>query len=87
MTLMEDQIRRRSGVINQAEFKRKARTSATTAAAKPSSSCPDARPIHYAAERLTQRTVKFIRCLKNHLDLKRDWSQAIARLNQVYTRL
>jgi hypothetical protein len=25
--------------------------------------------------------------LKNHLDLERDWSQAIARLNQVYTRL
>jgi hypothetical protein len=87
MTLMEDQIRRRSGVINQAEFKRKARTSATTAAAKPSSSCPDARPIHYAAERLTQRTVKFIRWLKNHLDLERDWSQAIARLNQVYAHL
>jgi hypothetical protein len=87
MTLIEDQIRKRCGVINQAEFKRKARTSAATAAAKPSSSCPDAHPIHFAAERLTHRTVKFIRWLKNHLDLERDWSQAIARLNQVYNRL
>ncbi|MCU0750077.1 MAG: hypothetical protein MUF13_11090, partial [Akkermansiaceae bacterium] len=53
----------------------------STAAAKPTSSCPDARPIHFAAERLTQRTVKFIRWLKNHLDLERDWDRAIARLN------
>ena len=38
------------------------------------------------AERLTQRTVKFIRWLKNHLDLERDWNQAMARLTEVYSR-
>lgn len=87
MTLMEEQIRQRSGVINQAEFNRKAKTRAANDAAKPSSSHPYARPIHHAIERLSQRTVKFIRWLKNHLDLQRDWDRAIARLNEVYTHL
>lgn len=87
MTLMEEQISKRSGVINQAEFKRKAKTRAANDAFKPGSSHPDARPIHHAVERLSQRTVKFIRWLKNHLDLQRDWDRAIARLNEVYTRL
>jgi hypothetical protein len=31
--------------------------------------------------------VKFIRWLKNHLDLERDWDRAIARLNQIYAHL
>jgi hypothetical protein len=87
MTLMEEQIRQRGGVINQAEFKRKAKTRAASAAATPSSSHPENGPIHSAAERLTQRTVKFIRWLKNHLDLERDWEHAIARLSQVYAHL
>lgn len=87
MTLMEDQIRQRSGVINQAEFKRKTKTRAASAAAKPSSSRTETCPVHHASERLTQRTVKFIRWLKNHLDLERDWGQAIARLNEVYAHL
>lgn len=87
MTLLEEQIRKGGGVINHAEFKRKAKTSATSAAATPSSSRPENGPIHSAAERLTQRTVKFIRWLKNHLDLERDWDHAIARLTQVYAHL
>lgn len=87
MTLVEEQIRRRSGVINQAEFKRKAKTRAANDAFKPGSSHTDTRPIQHAIERLTQRTVKFIRWLKNHLDLERDWDRAIARLNEVYTHL
>jgi hypothetical protein len=31
--------------------------------------------------------VKFIRWLKNHLDSERDWSQAMARLTEIYARL
>jgi hypothetical protein len=50
MTLMENQIRQRSGVINQAEFKRKAKTRAASAAAKPISSRMESRPIHHADE-------------------------------------
>jgi len=38
-------------------------------------------------ERLTQRTVKFIRWLKNHLDLQRDWDDAIARQPQIHSRM
>jgi hypothetical protein len=37
--------------------------------------------------RLTQRTVKFIRWLKNHIDLERDWDDAIARLAKTYSRM
>ena len=34
--------------------------------------------------RLSRRTVKFIRWLKNHLDLERDWDEAMAKLSKVY---
>jgi hypothetical protein len=84
MTFMEEQIRQRSGVINQAEFNRKAKTRAASATAKPNSSSADPITVQHTVERLTQRTVKFIRWLKNHLDLERDWSQAIARLTEIY---
>ena len=40
--------------------------------------------LHHATERLTQRTVKFIRWLKNHLDIERDWDAAMARLAFIY---
>jgi len=87
MTLMEDQIRKRCGVINQAEFKRRNQTRTANATVPPKSPSPENRAIHSTTERLTQRTVKFIRWLKNHLDLERDWDRAIARLNQIYTHL
>ncbi len=59
MTLIEEQIRQRNGVINQAEFNRRAKTRAANDAINPGSSHPDARPIQQAIERLSQRTVKF----------------------------
>jgi hypothetical protein len=37
-------------------------------------------------ERLTQRTVKFIRWLKSHLDIDRNWDESVARLQQIYSR-
>jgi len=76
-----------SGVINKAEFKRRAKTRADRAVSKPKSNLVEIEIIEHAIERLTQRTVKFIRWLKNHLDLERDWSQAMARLTEVYARL
>jgi hypothetical protein len=87
MTLMEDQIRKRCGVINQAEFKRRNQTRNANATVPPKSPSPENRAIHSTTERLTQRTVKFIRWLENHLDLERDWDRAIARLNQIYAHL
>jgi hypothetical protein len=64
-----------------------AKTRAASAAAKPKSSSAGPITVQHTAERLTQRTVKFIRWLKNHLDLERDWSQAIARLTETHTHL
>jgi hypothetical protein len=40
-----------------------------------------------AIQRLTQRTVKFIRWLKNHLDTTRTLTQALARLDKIYATL
>jgi hypothetical protein len=79
MTLMEQTIERRGGVRNEAEFKRRDKRKAAINTPLPS--------VRIAVQRLTQRTVKFIRWLKNHLDLQRDWDDAIARLSQIYSRL
>lgn len=82
MTLMEQTIEKRSGIRNEAEFERREkRRSASAAQGAPATSAAP------AVQRLSQRTVKFIRWLKSHLDLERDWDDAIARLAQVYSRL
>jgi len=87
MTLMEEEIRKHSGAINKAEFKRRAKTRADSAVSKPKSSPRDIGITKHAIERLTRRTVKFIRWLKSHLDLECDWNQAMARLTEVCARL
>lgn len=87
MTLMEEEIRKRSGVVNEAEYKRRAKSRPPSDAAKPMPCRTESGIIEHAIERLTQRTVKFIRWLKNHLDLKRGWDQAMARLAEVYSHL
>jgi hypothetical protein len=38
-------------------------------------------------QHLTQRTVKFIRWLRNHLDSALSWAQALANLAKIYARL
>lgn len=78
MTLMEHHIGKRCGVRNEAEFKRRKKRQAATPAR--------ANGAELAVQRLTQRTVKFIRWLRNHLDLQRDWDDAIARLAHIYSR-
>lgn len=79
MALMEETIRRRSGVCNEAEFIRRGKRQAAKTA---QASCAQ-----ISVQRLTQRTVKFIRWLKSHLDLQRDWDDSIARLAKIYSRL
>lgn len=79
MTLMEQKIEKRSGVRNEAEFKRREKRRNE----KPA----EVKIVELAVERLTQRTVKFIRWLKNHLDLKHDWNRAIARLVKIYSKM
>jgi Transposase DDE domain len=84
MTLMEDQIFRESGIRNEAEIKRKAQTLATRDEDSKSKGCGGPTELQKAIQRLTQRTVKFIRWLKNHLDTTRSWPQALARLAKIY---
>jgi hypothetical protein len=79
MTLMEQTIEQRSGVRNEAEFKRREKRQRT----QPAPEATAALAVH----RLTERTVKFIRWLKNHIDLERDWDDAIARLAKTYSRM
>ena len=52
---------------------------------KSKSDHPNTDIIEQPIERLTQRIVKFIRCLKNHLDLERHWNQAMVGLTEVYS--
>ena len=68
---MEDQIR-----------KRRARTHATGDGARANSSHPATRSIRPTVERLAHRTAKFILGLESHLNLARDWGQAIVGLNR-----
>lgn len=85
MTLMEEVIRARSGVRNQAELSRKKKVREKRIEAVRAQTNGGIIPhINHAAERLTQRTVKFIRWLKNHLDLERDWDEAMAKLSRIY---
>lgn len=94
LTIFEQEIRTRCGVDNQAELRRKnnglrkrghAARARSAQAGPPRPENPPASIAAHAFARFTQRSVKFIRWLKNHLDLQRDWDQAIARLARVYS--
>ena len=84
MTLMEGRIFRETGIRNEAETKRKAQTLVSRDEDSKSKGCGGLTDLQKAIQRLTQRTVKFIRWLKNHLDTKRTWTQALARLAKIY---
>lgn len=85
MTMMEEQIRKRSGIENKAEMKRRKKRRDTREKKQESKDGKERiAHLNHAARRLTQRTVKFIRWLKNHLDMERDWDAAMARLTLIY---
>jgi hypothetical protein len=84
MTLMEEQIFREAGIRNEAKTKRKAQTLIHRDQGSKSKGCGGLTDLQKAIQRLTQRTVKFIRWLKNHLDGTRSWPQALARLAKIY---
>ena len=84
MTLMEEQIFRETGIRNEAETKRKAQTLVDRDEDSKNKGYGGLTVLQKAIQRLTQRTVKFIRWLKNHLDTKRSWTQALARLAKIY---
>ena len=84
MTLMEEWIFRETGIRNEAEIKRKAQTLVQRDQDSKSKGCGGLTDFQTAIQRLTQRTVKFIRWLKNHLGSTRSWPQALARLAKIY---
>jgi hypothetical protein len=84
MTLMEEQIFRESAIRNEVETKRKAQTLANRDEDSKRKGLGGLTDLQKAIQRLTQRTVKFIRWLKNHLDSTRSWTQALARLAKIY---
>jgi hypothetical protein len=84
MTLMEEQLFRETGIRNEAETKRKAQTLIHRDQDSRSKGCGGLTDLQKGIQRLTQRTVKFIRWLKNHLDTKRSSPQALARLAKIY---
>lgn len=63
MTLMEEQIFRETGIHNEAEIKRKAETLAARDKDSKIKGSHELTDRHKAIQRLTQRTVKFIRWL------------------------
>ena len=84
MTLMEEMIFSETGIRNEAETKRKAQTLVDRDKDSKSKGCGGLTNLQKAIQRLAQRTVKFIRWLKNHLDTKRSWTQALARPAKIY---
>jgi hypothetical protein len=86
MTLMEEQIFREAGIRNETETKRKGMTLARRDAQSKGNGGGGLTVLQQCIKRLTQRTVKFIRWLKNHLDSRHSWQHALARLAKIYAR-
>ena len=86
LTLLENDLELKEGIRNEAEWERKAKTQEEVREylAEKGSSLPW---IHEAIQRITQRSVKFIRWLRNHLDTQVSWEQALAALTRIYARL
>lgn len=86
LMLFEGQIENREGIRNVAEWKRKAQTleEVRQYVEENGASLPW---IHSAIQRITQRSVKFIRWLRNHLDSDATWSRAMAALVRIYAKL
>lgn len=85
LTLFEDDIENNEGIRNEAEWKRKAETLEETRLylQENGHSLPW---VHQAIQRITQRSVKFIRWLRNYLDTGASWSQAMTALVRIYAR-
>ena len=84
MALMGKQILRETRIHNEAEIKRKAQSLVDRNKDSKTRGCGGLTILQTAIQRLTQRTVKFICGLKNHLDTKRCWTQALACRAKIY---
>ena len=84
MTLMEESIFRETGIDHVAEIKRKKKTLTKRDEASKNKGSQGLSILQKSIQRLTQRTVKLIRWLKNHFDTKCSWTQALACLAKNY---
>jgi Transposase DDE domain len=84
MTLMEEYILQETGIYNLAEIKRKKETLTKRDEDSKNKGNQGLSILQKTIQRLTQRTVKFIRWLKNHFDTKATWAQALTRLAKIY---
>ena len=83
---MRKRILRECGIRNETETKRKAKMLVKRDEHSKSQGCGGLTVLQQCIQRLTQRTVKFIRWLKNHLDSRRSWQHSLARLAKIYAR-
>jgi hypothetical protein len=84
MTLMEEHISKETAITNKAETKRKAQTLLNRDKNSKIKGLSGLTDLQKVIQRLTQRTVKFIRWLKNHLNSQCSWTHALARLAKIY---
>jgi hypothetical protein len=87
MTLMEGQNLQETGICNVAEIKRQREPLTNRNEDSKSKGHRGLTILQKSIQRITQRTVKFIRWLKNHFDSQCSWSQALARLARIYASL
>lgn len=86
MTLFEERIFQQTGIRNEAEVRRKSKTLARRDEESRNAGGGGLTVLQQCIQRLTQRTVKFIRWLKNHLDSTLAWDHAMAHLAKIYAR-
>jgi hypothetical protein len=83
---MEELIFREAGIRDETETNRKGKTLARRDAQSKGNGGGGLTVLQQCIQRLTQRSVKFIRWLKNHLDSRHSWQRALARLAKIYAR-
>jgi GrpB-like predicted nucleotidyltransferase (UPF0157 family) len=74
-------------VKNTAELERRRKRRAKEKELAKKASKPQATGLLERTERLTQRAVKFVRWLRNHLNFQRDWHSAVASLAEIYSHI
>jgi hypothetical protein len=87
MTLMEGANYHEGRNPQQSRNTRKAKTLAKRDEQSKSHDGGGLTVLQKCIQRFTQRTVKFIRWLRNHLDSTLSWAQALANLAKIYARL
>ncbi len=87
LTLMEEEIRRETGIVNRAELRRKAERLAQRDGQSRKEGNGGVVWLARQIQRITQRSVKFIRWVKSHWEVARPWEEALAHLAKIYAQL